>query len=378
MAINEIDVLIAFGHNAEPQYVRYFSDFQPVFETAGIAIPCQESASLLVGPESYERALAHSKLRSVKRMIAFRESSAPKYEDNTFHSFSQLLNQYNQVKPIKKLGIVGWVFIPREVSDEIRSSLGVVAPHAEIIPADDIVDSLRAEKSIAEISCLKEAARISRAAFEHVLKNIKVGMTCEELKGFALEKMYMEGAEGEAFPAWITCDTDTEYAISSSSKMIIRKGSIVQIQLGARYEGYASAIGRAVIMGEPTQAQKHIIDSCIKAKTIVENAINDNYGKPARLVAEAHRHEIEKQGNLHMLVYGPCHSVGLVECENPWIEMGSEYILKENMVFCIDVFLRDPKNNIGVRYEDMVLIRENEIEKLTNFPNTLITIPVEE
>ena len=46
------DFILAFSTSSEPSYTRYFADFQPAFETAGIAIPRQGNATLLVGPKA--------------------------------------------------------------------------------------------------------------------------------------------------------------------------------------------------------------------------------------------------------------------------------------------------------------------------------------
>ena len=47
------DIILAYGNEAEPQFVRYFSDYWPSFETAGVLIPQKGDAMLLIGPESY-------------------------------------------------------------------------------------------------------------------------------------------------------------------------------------------------------------------------------------------------------------------------------------------------------------------------------------
>ena len=38
----KLDLIVTFGDEAEPQYVRYFSDYWPSFETAGVFIPSAE------------------------------------------------------------------------------------------------------------------------------------------------------------------------------------------------------------------------------------------------------------------------------------------------------------------------------------------------
>ena len=48
MAEEKLDILITFGDEAEPQYVRYFSDYWPSFETAGVFIPLEGDPVLLM------------------------------------------------------------------------------------------------------------------------------------------------------------------------------------------------------------------------------------------------------------------------------------------------------------------------------------------
>lgn len=43
MGRENLDALIAFSNEAEPAYVRYFSDYWPAFETAAVFIPDRKS-----------------------------------------------------------------------------------------------------------------------------------------------------------------------------------------------------------------------------------------------------------------------------------------------------------------------------------------------
>lgn len=374
MGTSGLDAIITFGHAAEPQYVRYFSDFQTSFETAGVAIPVEGEASLLVGPESLERAEFQNVLGSVKRMMAFREPAAPRYEDDRFDSFESLLSEFHSNRPLRKVGIAGWTLIPMDIYEEIRQALAIVSPGAEIVSANEIVDSIRSHKSENELACIRRAGQISRQTMEYLIESIRVGMTGEQIRGLALAKMFELGAEGEAFAMWITRQAETQFAIGIPTKEQLAPGDLVQLQIGARYEGYASAIGRPVVMGKASDGVRHLIEACISAKLATEQALENGLGISASLVAQAHRNEVIRLGHEEWLVYGPCHGVGLVECEMPWIEIGADFTLKENMAFCVDIFLSDSDRHRGVRFEDMVILRQNGLEKITDFPNELIEI----
>ncbi len=62
LARRGLDALLAFGSEAEPQFVRYLSDHWPAFETAAVLIPVEGEAMLLIGPESLTYAQARSKI----------------------------------------------------------------------------------------------------------------------------------------------------------------------------------------------------------------------------------------------------------------------------------------------------------------------------
>ena len=47
-----LDAVLVFSTESEPAGVRYFSDYWPSFETAGVLIPARGDAALLIGPES--------------------------------------------------------------------------------------------------------------------------------------------------------------------------------------------------------------------------------------------------------------------------------------------------------------------------------------
>ena len=57
------DLILCYGNEAEPQYVRYFSAYWPSFETAGVLIAQEGDPLLLIGPESYTYASDRSKRR---------------------------------------------------------------------------------------------------------------------------------------------------------------------------------------------------------------------------------------------------------------------------------------------------------------------------
>ena len=75
----ELDAVIAVSTEAAPANVRYFTNYWPVFETAGILIPRTGAPLLLIGPETGTLAEDHSGVSEYRKLVEFRESSDPEY-----------------------------------------------------------------------------------------------------------------------------------------------------------------------------------------------------------------------------------------------------------------------------------------------------------
>ena len=77
MKEQNIDALLAFGNEAEPQFARYLCDYWPSFESCGVLLAQEGDPVLLIGPESMTFASDRSRIRDIRRLAAFRESSNP-------------------------------------------------------------------------------------------------------------------------------------------------------------------------------------------------------------------------------------------------------------------------------------------------------------
>jgi Xaa-Pro aminopeptidase len=86
-------------------------------------------------------------------------------------------------------------------------------------------------------------------------------------------------------------------------------------------------------------------------------------GKPAAQVVREYEAFVKKQGFQKYMLYGPCHSIGMMEVERPWMESTSTYDLEENMTFQLDTFFYD--RDFGLRWENGVRVRRRGVEELS-------------
>ena len=371
MQEQKIDLLLAYGNEAEPQYVRYFSDYWPSFETAGVLIPAEGEPLLLIGPESYTYAADRSRIPEIRLLKAFRESSEPEYPGKKLDNFKSVIGECMQGRALKRMGIAGLSLMTVGVYGALNEAVERIGC-VSLTKADMLVNELRMIKTENELACMREAARITREAFDYVLENIHTGMTEAQVVGLALGKMHELGAERESYPMWVLTGDGSDQAISRARHKQIRPGDLTHIQIGGRVAGYASSIGRPVVFGKATAQQKELIEAGYHGQRAVLDVLRA--GVPAAEVARHYIKEMDAIGYGNWLLYGPCHGNGLMEGEAPWIETNSDFVLRENMTFCLDIFLGNHQLKTGLRMEDVIRITDTGVENLTDYPQKLFEI----
>lgn len=363
-----IELFLAYGNEAEPQYVRYLSDYWPSFETAGVLVPQEGEPKLLIGPESYTYAKDRSRIEEIRLLKAFRESSDPEYPGKPLDTFSGLIQEmFGNDKP-KSIYIAGYSLM----TIGVYSALKEIYSEKDIIRADYLLNNLRMIKTENELKCMRHAAHITKKTFDYVLENICPGMTETQVVGLALGKMHELGAERESYPMWVLTGEGSNQAISRARQKEIRQGDFTFLQIGARYEGYASSIGRPVIFGKANEEQIKLIEAGYIGQNTIFNNIKD--GLCAGELARLYEKNITAAGFGEWLLYGPCHGNGLMEGEAPWVEVNSEWILKENMTFCCDIFLGNNELKHGLRMEDVIRVTKDGCENLTAYPQKIFEL----
>lgn len=364
MQAKDVDLLLAFATESEPAYVRYYADYWPSFETAGVLMSASGGESLLIGPESGTYATARSQIARITRMMDFRESSQPGYPGSTLATWAEVLGEYAP----KRLGIAGWHLIPHTIMQNLQAAI----PGVEIFDADDIVRGMMQTKSENELRCLREAARISELGFKAVLENIREGATEVELCGIATAAMLSQGAEATGYPIWCASGPNSTQAISRPTHRKVRKGEVIHFSVGAKVAGYSASVGRPVVLGSCPADLKAFLQIGLDAMNMTIDLMRD--GRVSGEVARQVHGWIGEQGYGHTILYGPAHGCGQMECEFPFLESSSTFTLRENMAFMVDVFLADETR--GFRWEDGIIVRQGAAEELSSFGRKLNILEV--
>jgi Xaa-Pro aminopeptidase len=344
----DMDVLVAFGTESEPQNLLYLSNYYPQFETGAVVVPREGEAVLVIGPESKTFARDLSVLEKIFQVLEHRESSEPNYPGQKMDTYGEIFDFVLKSRQPERIGVSGISFIALPVYEAITAS----SPGAEVIKADDILINIRMKKSPNEIRLMKESSKIALKAFEAGMNNMKAGMEEVEVAGYIVGEMFKKRAENYAFAPYVLSGNRTNQAISRASHRIISRNEPVQLSFGCRYQNYASSIGRPLCIGKMPKEYRELVKVGIGAQQQIISSLKP--GIAAKEVFEDYWKFLEKKGYTDFFLYGPCHGTGIMECEHPFLESDSDYLLEEGMTFQMDIFLGN--DEFGIRFEDGALI----------------------
>jgi len=350
-----LDAALVHANESDFANVRYLSEYWPTFEAAGVFVPAEGSPVLIIGPESEAYARTRSKIKQIALMVEYRESAEPEYPGIPVAHFKDVVKMAMPGKKLRKLGLVGYSVMPLPVYHSLCSEL----PKVELIKADDTLISLRINKSANEIKLAKRAYEISEIAVGAILNEIKPGMTELQVIGIAQREIYQNGGEYEGHALYCFCGPATKHAISRPTHNTIKKNEIIQLNIGARVGGYSSSVGLPISIGKLPARKKRLVEFGLEAHFKTMELMKA--GKLAADVVKEYEDFVEQRGFKQYMLYGPCHGIGMMEVERPWMESTSTYALQENMTFQVDTFFYD--KDFGLRWENGVRVTKKGVER---------------
>ena len=352
-----LDAALVHANEADFAHVRYLSEYWPTFEAGGVFVPAKGSPILLIGPESLNYAKQRSKISRILKMVEYRESAEPEYPGIPVATFKDVVKKAMPKTKLKRLGLVGTSIMTLPVYQSLLRDL----PGVKLVKADDTLVSLRFVKSDNEIKLMKRAFKISEKAVEAVINEIKPGMTELQVLGIAQREIYKHGGEYEGHALYCFGGPATNNAISRATHRKIRKNEVIQLNLGARVGGYSSSVGLPMCIGKLPARMKRLVEFGLEAHKQTMKLMKA--GKPAADVVREYEEYVKERGFAKYMLYGPCHGIGMMEVERPWMESTSDYLLQENMTFQVDTFFYD--KDFGLRWENGVRVTQTGVEKLS-------------
>lgn len=241
---------------------------------------------------------------------------------------------------------------------------------SKFIPTDSLIEDLRLIKHITEIAYIKKACQITDQAFTFILTKIKKGVSEKDLC-LEIEFFIKNRTDNIAFIPIVSFNKNTaipHYVPTPHEKL--NKNSIILFDFGAKYSGYCSDLSRVVFFGTPNNKLIKIYRTVLDAQLLAFNRIA--VGMKAYQADKIARDHINSKGFIPYQ-HGLGHGVGLNIHEAPRLKPENKTVLQTGMVFTVEpgIYI---ENLAGVRIEDLVVLKQNGIEILTESDKSIIIL----
>jgi Xaa-Pro aminopeptidase len=242
-----------------------------------------------------------------------------------------------------------------------------LCPQATISQASALLMPLRLIKDEDEVAIMRKAGEITEAAYQATLGKLHHGMTNLDLISEVNYQLRKHGGLTHSFvTSFYNMGKNYPFAFHNSHEVLqipLEPPVSISFDFGAVYEGYCYDYGRSVFFGEPDAEYRKVYDLVISAQATGIAALQTgNTCEQADAVARA---VIVDGGYGSSFRHRLGHAIGMDVHETPFLMAGDKTVLRPGMWFTVEPSIFIP-HHLGARVEDVVVVRENGGEPLTN------------
>ena len=314
------------------------------------AVIVARSAAWLITDSRYIEA-AHNKVQDAE--IAMTDAA---------HPYVDLINAAMEKTHVQKLGFEDaymTVADYRHYSEKL---------HCQLVPATELLISLRQSKDEEEIQRMIAAQRIAEGALDQIVKEIKPGVTEKEIAARLQYLMLAGGAENMSFDPIVASGPNGSMPHAVPTDRKIQDGDFVTMDFGCLKHGYCSDMTRTVAIGYATDEMKNIYNIVLEAQ--LAGIAAARAGIPGYEIDAAARNVITKAGYGQYFGHGFGHSLGLDIHELPGANLSGKAIMPVGCAVSAEPGIYIP-GKFGVRIEDVMILHENGAEVITKAPKQL-------
>lgn len=274
----------------------------------------------------------------------------------------------------------GW--LPHSVFGRLQE----LAPQAEFVNLEDMMEMMRTVKSEEELQILARAAKLGDMMLATCRDIARPGVKESAVYGGMMETMLANGGEEPTLFLWACDALPYPHPFRLPTTRPMEKGDVIICEIHPKIGGYYTHVERTFSLGAARPEQHKIYEGCLAAYD--EGMRNFAPGKPISVVMDGVRDVIHARG------LGICetgiHGHGLASLEYPRYrhhalkadqaalkKVGDEF--KTGMVFAFNIDLFDPKfhdGKTGCVFAETVVITDTGARRLHDFPTDFQTIPL--
>lgn len=226
---------------------------------------------------------------------------------------------------------------------------------------------IRQKKSPDELSRMGEAIELTMIAHHAAAQSIAPGVRESEIVA-GIEFIFAESAARTAFPSIVASGEASTILHYTSHTRTLKAGGLVVVDIGAEVDGYAADISRTYpVSGKFTARQKEIYNAVLHTQERVIRAAKpgmwlNNKEKPDQSLHHIALATLKERGYADYFSHSIGHFLGM-----DVHDVGDyERPLAAGDVITVEPGIYIPKEQIGVRIEDDILITPTGAESLSD------------
>lgn len=320
MAARDLDCCFVYGDEYRREYLRYVSNYWPIFERGALIIPRVGEPILLAAPEGEEVAREMSPWKDVRLTTNFACVTVPdgiEFALADLTTFSDVFAEIRGRQVLQRVGVVG----VDAMSPTVWWALEAALPGVELAQVNDLLVKMRLVKSPAEVACLREAARIADLAYEALMQACVPGNSETQAAAAAEGAARAAGAEYVPFTVFGS-GKRTDTIVGRATNKLIQEGDMVMAALAVQYEGYIATVEWPFVVGKCSEEQRRFIDAIIVAEDVALPLLKAGV-EGGEFVQRVHRHFAET-GYAENYIYPPLHGIGCAEAEAPYPDASNQ------------------------------------------------------
>ncbi|MEA2437081.1 MAG: Xaa-Pro aminopeptidase [Thermoleophilaceae bacterium] len=253
--------------------------------------------------------------------------------------------------------------------ERLRSLVG---DRAELVPAGDLVEELRAVKEPTEVEAIAAAARLADEALSAVIARGLTGRTEHDVAVDLEHEMRVLGADSAAFPSIVASGAQGALPHADPRPERIPRDVLVTIDWGATVDGYCSDCTRTFATGDGVDEEA--LAGYELVRSVQERSVEEvRAGADGKAVDAVGRATITEAGHGDHYGHGLGHGVGLEVHEGPTLSSRSKDTLTAGNVVTVEPGVYVP-GRFGVRIEDLVVVTEDGCDVLSSLPKSLTVV----
>ena len=246
--------------------------------------------------------------------------------------------------------------------------------------ASELMLDARKVKTGDEIECLRMVAAICEAGFQAIADGTAPGRRESEVWGDAVRELWRHGAMVQG--GYLTSGPNTwPKHQANTTDRVIRPNDLVYADFyNVGYLGYRSCYYRTFSVGEPTDAQRNAYETARDnlydvLERIEPGATTDDIAEAFPDMDGEHADFYDADEHWQLTTNHWAHGLGLQLYEVPliWRGLSPDHPIEIEAGMTMAVETQEPADRQGVRVEEMVVVREDGVEILSEWPVEEIT-----